>query len=162
FGIVDACRISCDVELSFKDKFYTKITNQEIVSAKMAMNNSIFRRHLNGRIFANDPDVFFLRDDGMKPAKFTWEQKKLLAKINNMFGSVLFVSDNAGAYDQPKVDALIESFKKFEGKVLSAEYVTNKTTGEEFIAIDYEENGENKCLTYNTITGKYTDSVAEE
>ncbi|MBR5173354.1 MAG: alpha-galactosidase [Clostridia bacterium] len=161
FGVVDACRISCDVELSFKDKFYTKITNPEIISAKMAMNNSIFRRHLNGRIFANDPDVFFLRDDGMKPAKFTWEQKKLLAKINNMFGSVLFVSDNAGEYDEKKVGVLVDSFKKFDGQVHSAEYIKNKASGEEFIAIEYTENGENKCLTYNTITGKYTDSVVE-
>ena len=157
FGVVDACRISCDVELSFKDKFYTKITNPEIVSAKMAMNNSIFRRHLNGRIFANDPDVFFLRDDGMKPAQYTWGQKKLLARINNMFGSVLFVSDNAGGYDDDKVEVLHNSFKKFEGKVLSAEYVTNKASGEEFIAIVYQENDEKRCLMYNTLTGKNTD-----
>ena len=157
FGVVDACRISCDVELSFKDKFYTKITNPEIISAKMAMNNSIFRRHLNGRIFANDPDVFFLRDDGMKPAEYTWGQKKLLARINNMFGSVLFVSDNAGEYNDDKVEVLHNSFKKFEGKVLSAEYVTNKASGEEFIAIVYQENDEKRCLMYNTLTGKNTD-----
>ncbi len=157
FGVVDACRISCDVELSFKDKFYTKITNPEIISAKMAMNNSIFRRHLNGRIFANDPDVFFLRDDGMKPAEYTWGQKKLLARINNMFGSVLFVSDNAGEYNDDKVEVLHNSFKKFEGKVLSAEYVTNKASGEEFIVIIYQENDEKRCLMYNTLTGKNTD-----
>ena len=161
FGVVDACRIGCDVELSFKDKFYTKITNQEIISTKMAMNNSVFRRHLNGRIFANDPDVFFLRDGGVTPVDYTWEQKELLAKINNMFGSVLFVSDSAGEYDEEKTELLIKSFKKFEGKVISAEYITNKENGEEFIAIEYQENGENKCLTYNTITGKYTDSLVE-
>ncbi len=159
FGTVDACRISCDVELSFKEKFYTKCTNPEIISAKMAMNNSIFRRHLNGRIFANDPDVFFLRDDGMKPAIFTWEQKKLLAKINHMFGSVLFVSDNASNYDDKKVELLLESFKKFEGRVTGAEYLDVK--GEELIAIDYEENDVKKCLTYNTLTGKYTDAVVD-
>lgn len=149
WGKVDACRISCDVELSFKDKFYTKVTNQEIVSAKMAMNNSIFRRHLNGRIFANDPDVFFLRDDGMKPAKFTMEQKKLLAKINNMFGSVLFVSDNAGEYDDEKVAILLDSYKKFEGKVISAEYVDDDD-----IEIVYTENGDKIKFSYNTLTGE--------
>ncbi len=149
WGKVDACRISCDVELSFKDKFYTKVTNQEIVSAKMAMNNSIFRRHLNGRIFANDPDVFFLRDDGMKPAKFTMEQKKLLAKVNNMFGSVLFVSDNAGAYDDEKVSILLDSYKKFEGKVISAEYVDDDD-----IEIVYEENGKKVRFSFNNLTGE--------
>lgn len=149
WGKVDACRISCDVELSFKEKFYTKITNQEVVSAKNAMNNTIFRRHLNGRIFANDPDVFFLRDDGMKPAKFTMEQKKLLARVNNMFGSVLFVSDNAGAYDEEKVEILKKSYKKFEGKVLSAEYIDDEN-----IEIVYVDGGKKLRFTYNVLTGR--------
>lgn len=148
FGKVDACRISCDVELSFKEKFYVKITNPEIISAKNAMNNSIFRRHLNGRIFANDPDVFFLRDDGMKPAKFTMEQKKLLAKINSMFGDVLFVSDNVGEYDNEKLAILLDSYKKFAGKVISAEY-----TAEDEITIVYTENGKKLKFSYNTMTG---------
>ena len=148
FGIVDACRISCDVELSFKERYYTKVTNQEIISAKMAMNNSIFRRHLNGRIMANDPDVFFLRDDGMKPAKFTMEQKKLLAKINHMFGSVLFVSDDIGAYDDEKMQILLDSYKEFDGKVISAEYVSHDE-----IEIVYEKDGKRHTLKFNTLTG---------
>ena len=154
FGIVDACRISCDAELSFKERFYTKVTNQEIISAKMSMNNSIFRRHLNGpnRIMANDPDVFFLRDDGMKPAKFNMEQKKLLAKINNMFGSVLFVSDDIGAYDDEKMKILLDAYKKFEGKVLSAEYVSHDE-----IQIVYELDGKPHTLKYNTLSGENTD-----
>jgi alpha-galactosidase len=149
FGIVDACRISCDVELSFKDKYYTKCTNQEIISAKTAMNNSIFRRHLNGRIFANDPDVFFLRDDGAKPAKFTMEQKKLLARINHMFGSVLFVSDDIGAYDAEKREVLLESYKKFNGKVIMCEYIA-----QDILAIKYIENGQKYLFVYNALTGE--------
>lgn len=156
FGKVDACRISCDVELSFKEKFFVDLTCQEILSARHAMNNTIFRRHLNGRIFANDPDVFFLRDDGMKPAKFTMEQKKLLAKINNMFGSVLFVSDNAGAYDEEKVEILKKSYKKFEGKVLGAEYVDDDN-----IQIVYVENGKKYKFAYNLVTGINTTEVVK-
>ncbi len=152
WGKVDACRISCDVELSFKDKYYTKITNQEIISAKQALNNTIFRRHLNGRIFANDPDVFFLRDDGMKPAVYTWEQKLLQAKINHMFGGVLFVSDNVGNYDAKKVEVLKEAYKPFNGKIISAEY-----TDSDVIAIKYSENGKEKTFTYNTLTGENSD-----
>lgn len=149
FGKVDACRISCDVELSFADKYYTKVTNQEIISAKMAMNNSIFRRHLNGRIFASDPDVFFLRDDGMKRAKFTMAQKKLLARINHMFGSVLFVSDNVGKYDNEKLAILLDSYKKFDGQILRAEYISA-----DWIEIVYVENGVKQRLVYNTICGE--------
>lgn len=149
FGKVDACRISCDVELSFKEKWYVKVTNQEIISAKNAMNNTIFRRHLNGRIFANDPDVLFLRDDGMKPAKFSMAQKKLLAKVNTMFGSVLFVSDNAGAYDDEKVEILKKSYKKFDGQVLAAEYIDD-----EHIEIVYIENGVKQRFVYDNLTGE--------
>lgn len=152
WGKVDACRISCDVELSFKDKFYTKVTNQEIISAKQALNNTIFRRHLNGRIFANDPDVFFLRDDGMKPAVYTWEQKLLQAKINHMFGDVLFVSDNVGNYDAKKIEVLKEAYKPFNGKVICAEYI-NK----DVITIKYTEDGKTKTLTYNSLTGENSD-----
>ena len=101
---------------------------------------------------ANDPDVFFLRDDGLKPAKFTMEQKKLLAKINNMFGSVLFVSDDINNYDDEKMEILLESYKPFDGKVLGAEYVSHDE-----IAITYEQNGVKKTLRYNTLTGENTD-----
>lgn len=152
FGIVDACRISCDAELSFKERWYVKVTNQEIISAKMSMNNSIFRRHLNGRIMANDPDVFFLRDDGFKPAKFNMEQKRLLAKVNNMFGSVLFVSDDINSYDDEKMQILLDNYKKFEGKVYGAEYVSHDE-----IEIVYDDGNGKKTLRYNTLTGVNTD-----
>lgn len=151
FGFADACRISCDVELSFDDKFYVKCTNQEIVSAKNAMNNTVFRRHLNKRIFLNDPDVFFLRDGGMKPAEYTTERKKLLAKVNNMFGDVLFVSDNAGEYDETKRELLAETFKPFEGKVASAKRVSRHR-----IKVEYEENGVDKVFLFDLATGEYS------
>lgn len=84
FGVVDVCRISCDVDLSYGGKFYNSMSiNNELPSAQNAINNSMFRRHLNGRAFLNDPDVFFLRDHNLT---FTWEQKLLLAKINNLSG----------------------------------------------------------------------------
>ena len=107
---------------------------------------------MDGAFFGNDPDVFFLRDDGMKSAKFTMEQKKLLAKINNMFGSVLFVSDDIGAYDDEKMQILLDSYKKFDGKVLNAEYVDHDD-----IEIVYEKDGVKHTLRYNTLTGENSD-----
>lgn len=150
FGIVDACRIGCDAENTFKEKFYVKVTNQEIISTKISMQNSVYRRHLNGRIFANDPDVFFLRDGGMKPAVYTWTQKKLLAKINHIFGDVLFVSDDIGEYDSEKMAVLVESYQKFNGKVLSAEHIAP-----EVIKVTYVEDGKTKMLVYDGTTGDF-------
>ncbi len=156
FGVVDACRIGPDAETSFKDKFYVKLTNQEIISTRNSMNNAIFRRHLNGRIFANDPDVFFLRDGGVKPAKYTLEQKKLLAKINNMFGSVLFVSDDVGEYGEDMLALLLESYEPFSGKVLGAEYIN-----QDVIRIDYQLDGEKRSLTFNTVSGKNEEKIVK-
>lgn len=150
FGVADACRISCDVENTFKEKFYVKVTNQEIISAKMAMVNSVYRRHLNGRIWANDPDVFFLRDDGMKKAGYTLQQKELLAKVNHIFGDVLFVSDNVGAYDDVKMQILLDAYRKFDGKVLSAEHIAP-----EILKVVFEEDGRKQMLVFDDLSGDY-------
>ena len=147
FGRVDACRISCDVDLKYEGKFYNKLgVNNEIPSAQNAMNNSIFRRHLDGRVFCNDPDVFFFRYSNLT---FTTEQKVLLATINHICGNVLFVSDNAEEYKGVDVEALRKIFKKSEFRVLDANYVTD-----EEIALELEKNGRKQTLFFNIRTGK--------
>ncbi|MEG1535835.1 MAG: alpha-galactosidase, partial [Clostridia bacterium] len=124
FGKVDMCRISCDVDLSYKPKWWTKCANQEVLSTQSAINNSLFRRQLDGRAFANDPDVFFLRD---KNLKFDNTQKQTLARINKLVGSVLFVSDNVGEYCQEKLGQLQEAFGERKEELLRAEYLDKKT-----------------------------------
>lgn len=145
-GVCDACRISCDVDLTYKGKFYNHIhVSNEMLSAQSAINNSVFRRHLNGRVFMNDPDVFFLRNNNLK---FTKEQKLLLAKINNLCGNVLFVSDNAGDYDAEQMALLKKFFKKTDEKILSAEY-----TDKDIIKIVTEDNGKKKDFVFNIKKG---------
>lgn len=147
FGVVDACRISCDVDLNYNGKFYNKLhVNAEIPSAQNAVRNTIFRRHLNGRAFCSDPDVFFLRDSNLN---FTKEQKLLLCKINNLFGDVLFVSDNADEYSQQDLDYMKKFFKKSTAVVKSVyEFADNE------FEIVYEENKEEKTLLFNLRTGE--------
>lgn len=145
-GIVDACRISCDVDLTYKGKIYNFIqVSNEMLSAQHAINNSIFRRHLNGRAFMNDPDVFFLRNNNLK---FTKEQKLLLAKINNLCGNVLFVSDNAGDYDNEQMELLRQFLVKTDEKILSAEYIDKEN-----IEIITEVDGEKKYFSFNIKKG---------
>ena len=145
-GVCDACRISCDVDLTYKGKIYNHIhVSNEMLSAQSAINNSIFRRHLNGRVFMNDPDVFFLRNDNLK---FTLEQKKLLARINNLCGNVLFVSDNAGAYDAEQMAMLKKYLKKTDEKIISAERLNP-----DVIKIVIDENGTKKDFVFNIKLG---------
>lgn len=149
FGVVDACRISCDVDLSYGGKFYNSMSiNNELPSAQNAINNSMFRRHLNGRAFLNDPDVFFLRDYNLT---FTWEQKLLLAKINNLFGCVLFVSDDAGEYSEAELEVLKENFRESDAKILDVKCVGARADGN--YEIKFIENGEEKLLYFNLFTG---------
>lgn len=147
FGVVDACRVSCDSDLIYSGKYYNKLSlNREIPSAQNAITSSIYRRHLNGRAFANDPDVFYLRNNNLT---FTMEQKILLGKVNNLCGDILFVSDNAGDYGDREVELVKDFFKRKDVKIISA-YNTDKDVME----INYTEVGERKQLIFNLTTGK--------
>jgi len=146
-GICDACRISCDVDLTYKGKFYSRIqVSNEMLNARSAINNSVFRRHLDGRVWMNDPDVFFLRKDNLT---FTDEQKYLLGKINNLCGNVLFISDNAGDYDERAGELLKKFFKKTDEKIVSAEYL-NKSD----IKIETEKDGKRKIFIFDLDKGE--------
>ncbi len=148
FGKVDACRISCDVDLSYKPKIYNTLhVNNEIMSAQNAMNNSIFRRQLNGRVFTNDPDVFFFRYTNLK---FTYEQKILLGFINHICGDVLFVSDNMEEYKEKDINAVGKFYEKSEFTVVDANYSANN---KKIILNLRDKNGEDRVLWYDTATG---------
>lgn len=155
-GVFDACRISCDASKNWKFKLEKGIDvnalvasiriNCENPSSQNAIINTVFRNHLDGRAFCNDPDVFFLRDININ---YTWDQKLLHGKINSVCGNVLFVSDNAGDFDDERISYLKEFFKDKDYKVKLAEYVD-----ENVIRLDFTENGEDKSLTFNLITGE--------
>ena len=146
-GIFDACRVTCDVNKVFKGNLLNVLKlNNEVPSAQGAINNTIFRRHLDGRAFCNDPDVLFLRKENLT---FTDEQKYLLGKINAVCGNVLFVSDNAGDYDYKSLTLMKEFFTEKDYKVTAAEYITSS-----IIKLDYVEEGEAKSMTFDINNGK--------
>ena len=95
FGLVDYCRIGCDVSLRWDDVLYMRPMHRERISTRNTVLNTIFRRQLNGRAFMNDPDVFLLREDNIR---LTPRQKYILATVNALFGGVLFTSDNIARY----------------------------------------------------------------
>lgn len=143
FGKVDFCRIGADAGLDWKRHLYI---NREAVSTCHTVNNSIFRRHLDGRAFMNDPDVFLLRESNMH---MSFKQRKLLAKVNGLFGSLLFTSDNVGEYGAEQEKVYRETMSMPERKIISAEY-----TGKEEITVKYTVSGENKTLVFNPETGE--------
>lgn len=142
FGKVDYCRIGSDIRLDWKNLD----TIREDCSTPHATANTIFRRHLDGRAFMNDPDVFLLRDENME---MTFEQRKLVAKINSTFGSLLFISDDIKNYKEHQRQALIETFTEKDIKIKKAEFVKK-----DIVCVEYAENGEDKSFTFNIRNGE--------
>ena len=95
FGLVDYCRVSCDVGLDWDDMWYMRLFHRERVSTRQAIGNTVFRRQLNGRAYLSDPDVFFLREENLK---LTPGQKDRLARVNALLGGVLLTSDDPARY----------------------------------------------------------------
>ena len=125
FGLVDYCRIGCDMTLNFQGDPVMRPLHREVPSTRVTMLDTIFRRQLDGRAFRNDPDVFLLRDDNIK---LSASQKRDLATVNALFGGVLFTSDNVGAYDTEK-RALYEEIEKLDrGSVTAVRADANKVT----------------------------------
>lgn len=143
FGKVDFCRIGADVSLAWK---HDPLCIREDVSTPNTVACSIFRRGLNGRAFLNDPDVFLLRDDNIK---MSFEQRKLLAEINSVFGSLLFVSDNVSQYNEKQLGTFVDTVNKGNVRVLSAQRDKN-----DIITVDYIINDKVKNLKFNYKKGQ--------
>ena len=95
FGRTEYCRIGPDVGLDWDDVPYMRALHRERVSTKRSLANTKARAHLDGRVFRNDPDVFFLRRD----VKLTDEQRADLLASDATLGGVFFTSDAVGEWD---------------------------------------------------------------
>lgn len=116
FGVVDYCRISCDVSLDWNDKLYMRAFHRERTSTKQAIQNIISRRQLNNRAYGSDPDVFFLRSENISLPD---EDKNDLAILDALLGDVFLISDDPGKY----TDEMVKKYKTYrkltEATVLS-------------------------------------------
>ncbi len=143
FGKVDFCRIGADVDLEWIRK---KNRIREDVSTPNTVNCTVFRRHLNGRAFLNDPDVFLLRDTN---TKMTFDQRALLAKINSYFGSLLFVSDNVEDYKDNQMKVFLDTIRKKDIKILNAEFAERN-----IISVTCLADGKKESFRFNSETGE--------
>ena len=138
FGMVDYCRIGCDMTLNWLGDKIMRPLHREVPSTRNTLLNTVYRRHLDGRAWRNDPDVFLLRNDNMK---LSMEQRETLATVNALFGGVLFTSDTVGAYDA-SMRALYEGI---EG--LSRGSVTEIKADPGRVTIAYRVGAETRKLT---------------
>ena len=141
FGLVDYCRVSCDVSLSWNDYFFIQFMHRERVSTKQAIENTVFRRELNGRAYLSDPDVFFLRYENIK---MDIHQKKELAAINALLGGVFLTSDDPSSYTDP----MKRAYKKYRHLTEAENVRVRVQEGNKSITVSYDLDGENHVLHF--------------
>lgn len=137
FGKFDFCRIGCDVGLDWDDKAFMRVFHGERVSSKNTIQDTIYRRQLDGRAFFNDPDVFLLRDDNIKLSQ---ERKRQIATVNGLLGSLLFTSDNGADYS----DEAREFYKEVVA-LQKAKFVSVERT-KKYLTLVYEKDGKQEVM----------------
>lgn len=141
----DYLRIGPDVSLKFDDVWYMRYMHRERISTKVTLQNTVFRSMMNGRFFGNDPDVFLLRNDNIDLSS---GQKRALATLNALFGSVMMTSDDLSKYDEAQKNTMKDAKAIFNrAKSVSYEGKGNK------ILIKYELDGEKHEFFYDVNKG---------
>ena len=121
FGKVDFCRIGADVGLSWEDKAFSR----EDVSTQNTLTNTIYRRHLDGIAWLNDPDVFLLRDNNIK---IPLEKRKIIARVNSLCGNLLFVSDDVSTYNDEQKAIFDSTMFCNKANIKNAEIINDGAT----------------------------------
>ena len=145
FNLVDYCRIGPDVSLRFDDVFYMRVMHRERISTKTTLQNTIYRSAMDGTVFRCDPDVYLLRDDHIR---LTSKQRRALAVLNHLCGSVYLTSDQPGDYDDDKRTVLCEA-----RAMVGAEIRDIVRTGDT-IAIRYRKDEREDILVYDRRKGE--------
>ena len=141
----DYLRIGMDASLSFDDAWWMRGLHRERPTTKSTLQNTIFRSFMDQRLFANDPDVFLLRDNNIK---FSKEQKRAMTTINALFGSVLMTSDDIATYDEDAKKVLDHALNVFKDATDKQYQVDG-----EIIHISYKLNGKDYSFDYSIKKG---------
>ena len=141
FGKVDYCRIGADMGLCWENKAYAR----EDISTQHTLTNTMFRRHLDGRAWLNDPDVFLLRDGNIQ---MPLEKREIIAKINSLFGNLLFVSDDVSTYTERQMQIFLETVERSKAVIKSVDMDKSKN-----VLIKYTLDGRDEEYGFNIKSG---------
>ncbi len=111
FGRCEYCRVGPDVGLDWDDKPHMRLLHRERISTKWSLANARARAHLDGRAFRCDPDVLFLREDGVS---FGPQERAEMLETDASCGGVLFTSDNMGEWTAAQIDTFHDVIARFK------------------------------------------------
>ncbi len=156
-GRVDYCRIGGDVAPYWEDRLLSTVNYRERVSTKSSLYSTLHRHMLDKRFFGNDPDVFLLRDGKKKvnENKLTPAQRHTLFVLNNLLGSLVFLSDDVDSYTPEQTQQLAEMFPWPETEV------TGFTCENDLYTITVEAEGQRWLVLANLSSGKRFTEVEE-
>lgn len=143
YGVFEYMRIGADCSFHWR-KLYDNIS-REMLSTQKTLLNTIYRRFYNKRVFLNDPDVFYLRDDNIK---MNVMQKELHSIICKLFGSVIFTSDNISSYSDKAKEFYKLMMSDDNYALISVNQIANYV-----IELKYSLNGVDKLLVFNYKNG---------
>lgn len=143
YGVFEYMRIGADCSFHWR-KFYDNIS-REMLSTQKTMLNTIYRRFYNERVFLNDPDVFYLRDNNIK---MNVVQKELHAIVCKLFGSIIFTSDNLSSYSDNAKEFYKLMMSDDNYSLISVNQIANYV-----IELKYSVNGIDKLLVFNYKNG---------
>ena len=146
FGKVDFCRTGADVGLKWVDLPAEKKMHRERVSTVNGVNNTVFRRQLDGRAFVNDPDVVLIRSYNITMSA---RKRELIARINKIFGNLIFVSDDVDRYNEEQW-RVYNYITDGEPITVHEAYYLNKHD----IYVKYTEKGEEHTLIFDVNQGE--------
>ena len=144
FGKVEYCRIGTDIDLQWHNKLYGALIHREYPSTKLSLQNAVMRKHLDGRAFANDPDVFLLRTNNIQ---LSAAQRRTVFYVNQIFGSVLFTSDDIRLYGDNDLAFYLSSFPCAKKTIRKTAFADGMCTA------SFESNGREYWFAAN-MTGK--------
>jgi Alpha-galactosidase len=142
FGRVDYCRVGCDIGLEWEEPWFMRRMHRERVSTPRTLRNTVGRRHLDGRAFMNDPDVFILRD---ARNKLSPDQRELVFFINTLFGSLVFTSDKVDEYGARQR----ELFASLDEAMCARLLVLEEHDGGKALELRYERGGRTMWAALN-------------
>ncbi len=119
FGNSDFCRIGPDVSESWDVNWLKIVNHAERLSTKNAIRNSILRFPIDHKAFRNDPDVFILRDKNQHLSK---DQQYTLYIINQLFGNLIFTSDDISTYSPSAQNLYQQQFPAKNIQITKADF----------------------------------------
>lgn len=112
-------RIGCDTYEHWENKISKKLNWNGRNSAYLNLKDTLGHAMWDKVIFANDPDVLFVRNDN---CSLTYQEKLLIAKTDIIFGSQLMYSDDPANCTSKEEKELTKEIIEFQNKYKNQEF----------------------------------------